>query len=105
MINIKPIDKTVILEYLKGKPDHNYKAGHLSMFCNVNGDYTQREVRKIIESLIEEDYHPIISSSRGYQYTTDQDKLMAYYEALNSRQRGLSRRIIAIENIIRGRTK
>ena len=100
-IKVSDINKNAVLGYLRTNPDHFFSAREISLACGIKPDHTQISVRKAITELLEVDHYPIISSSIGYCYTTDSDKLDAYLNELALRLIGIDRRMEAIRLIQR----
>lgn len=89
-----------ILHYLKRFPDKFVTARTIARDCGFRSTGTQVETRKAITELIELDHQPIVSNGKGFAYTDNKKRLIAYHESLVARMVGLDRRLMAVSRII-----
>jgi hypothetical protein len=92
----------VIEEFLKLNPEHFFTAKQIAYSCGFSTIGSCVEVRKAITTLIETKACSIISSSNGFTYTQDPQKIKAYSDSLMIRLRGLGKRIYAVNRIYEG---
>ena len=75
------------------KPNTLLKSPDLQKEC---GFKTNVAMRKVITELIEIELLPIVATNRGYTLTTCKDDIDVYIKSLESRQKGIQRRIDAL---------
>jgi len=97
--NETPEYRMPILEFLKKKPGHFFKARDIAEECGFPTRGTQVEVRKAITLLLEIDKQPIMSMSRGFGYVENANQMNFYASQLEERLQGLQRRIKAVREI------
>lgn len=90
-------DRTKAYTQLTGKFQ---TAKELSRACGFNTRGSCVHARKVITELIECEMRPIIATSRGFKIAVTIDELKEYRESLKKRNKGLLRRIRAVEVII-----
>jgi DNA-binding transcriptional ArsR family regulator len=89
-----------VLDVLRGKAEQWVTSGQLAIEVGAQTGYTQPAVRRAIAILLESGGVPVVASDKGYMFTTDDQKLRDYIEALAGRVRGIQARIAAVQRIL-----
>jgi len=74
-------------------------ASKIATICEFKKTGTNVEVRKAITELIEDDRLPIIATSKGFTWATSKSMVGDYVDSLETRKKGLDRRIDAVRAI------
>jgi len=99
VLPLKESKRYDILKFLRANREVFFRSKQIAKECGFPIKGTCVEVRKAITELIELDYQPIISTSKGYCYTRNYQRVVCYLDSLNNRKQGLHRRIKAISHI------
>jgi len=95
----KDDDKYKIQVFLEEHPGEWFTSKQIAEETGYRVGQSQTSVRKAITILLELDNIPIISSSYGYKYATNEQEIDEYCIALQHRVSGIVRRIKALRSI------
>ena len=89
--------KNFLRQFFKDNPNEYHNSKDLEVAFDFKSNVA---LRKAITELIEEEGLPIISSVKGYKLTTDPEEIHVYIESLNSRIKGIERRIKSLQRFL-----
>jgi len=89
-----------VLDVLRGKAEQWVTSGQLAIEVGAQTGYTQPAVRRAIAILLESGGVPVVASDKGYMFTTNDERLRYYIDALAGRVRGIQARIAAVQRIL-----
>lgn len=92
-------EKERILYFLKKQGEKPTTAREICKALNLKSSKTEVALRKAITELIENSGEPIISTAKGFMYTSDPEKIKDYLETLQMRIDGIERRKSALIDI------
>ena len=94
-------NRNALLQFLEKEKGKFYRARMLAAMFGFRTTGTQIELRQIITEFIEQK-HPIISTAQGFSYANNKQQIQFYISQLESRIKGIQRRIISLKKCMGG---
>lgn len=93
-------ERKAVLAVLRSRADSWVTASDIAKHTGLESGSTQVKVRKVIAELIEFQQQPIVSSTKGFMWTQDIDRLLRYRENLLARIRGIEHRVSGVSRVL-----